>query len=160
MASPATTIQPLKSEVQYHKSIVLSITRRGSKMFIDERDLIGQTIKNTYTIDKIIGRGNMGVVYLAHDTTPLAVPIALKVLLPKEASEADTPMHNNLLDRFRRECFLIAQLRNNHIVTVYDTGEYEGMAYLVMQYLEGGTLRDKIQRQQALSLDEALGYTK
>lgn len=128
-------------------------------MFIDEHDLIGQKLKGRYKIEKIIGRGAMGIVYLAQDKE-LSDPLAIKVLLPKEATDIDTRIYDEVSARFQRECALIVTLRHKHIVPVYDTGEHDGMAYFVMKYFAGGTLRRKVLRQGTLSLDETLSYIK
>jgi serine/threonine protein kinase len=128
-------------------------------MFINEHDLIGQKLKGRYKIEKIIGRGAMGIVYLAQDKE-LPDPLAIKVLLPKEATDIDTRIYDELSARFQRESALIVTLRHKHIVPVYDTGEHDGMAYFVMKYFAGGTLRRKVLRQGTLSLDETLSYIK
>ncbi len=132
-------------------------------MFIDEHELIGQTLKGRYRLESIIGRGAMGVVYLAHDKN-LPDPLAIKVLLPKDATDFDTRIYDELSARFQRESALIIKLRHKHIVPVYDTGEHHGMAFFVMQYFAGGTLRDKLKaklrQQKAFSPGETLDYIK
>ena len=128
-------------------------------MFMYEHELIGQTLKGRYRLGRIIGRGSMGVVYLAHDKN-LPDPLAIKVLLPKDATEFDTRIYNELSARFQRESALIIKLRHKHIVPVYATGEHHGMAFFVMQYFAGGTLRTKQQQQGTFSPDETLDYIK
>ncbi len=128
-------------------------------MFFYEQDLIGQTLAGRYKIEEIIGRGAMGVVYLAR-YNDLRDPLAIKVLLPKDATDIDTRIYDQLSARFQRECALIVKLRHRHIVPVYDTGKHNGMAYFVMKYYAGGTLRNKLGEQGALDLDETLSYIK
>lgn len=128
-------------------------------MFMYEHELIGQTLKGRYRLGRIIGRGSMGVVYLAHEKN-LPDPLAIKVLLPKDATEFDTRIYDELAARFQRESALIIKLRHKHIVPVYATGEHHGMAFFVMQYFAGGTLRTKLQQQKFFSPDETLDYIK
>ncbi len=128
-------------------------------MFMYEHELIGQTLKGRYRLEKIIGRGSMGVVYLAHEKN-LPDPLAIKVLLPKDATEFDTRIYDELSARFQRESALITTLRHKHIVPVYATGEHHGMAFFVMQYFAGGTLRTELRRRKTFSPSETLDYIK
>ncbi len=128
-------------------------------MFMYEHELIGQTLKGRYRLEKIIGRGSMGVVYLAHEKN-LPDPLAIKVLLPKDATEFDTRIYDELSARFQRESALITTLRHKHIVPVYATGEHHGMAFFVMQYFAGGTLRTELRRRKTFSPGETLDYIK
>ncbi len=128
-------------------------------MFMYEHELIGQTLKGRYRLEKIIGRGSMGVVYLAHEKN-WPDPLAIKVLLPKDATEFDTRIYDELSARFQRESALIITLRHKHIVPVYATGEHHGMAFFVMQYFAGGTLRTELRRKKTFSPSETLDYIK
>jgi len=128
-------------------------------MFMYEHELIGQTLKGRYRLERIIGRGSMGVVYLAHEKN-LPDPLAIKVLLPKDATDFDTHIYDELSARFQRESALIIKLRHKHIVPVYATGEHHGMAFFVMQYFAGGTLRTKLRQQETFSPGETLDYIK
>jgi tRNA A-37 threonylcarbamoyl transferase component Bud32 len=99
--------------------------------------LIGRTF-GKYEIQRELGRGGMAAVYLAYQGD-LDRHVALKVL-PREF------MHErNYLERFRREVRTIANLRHPHILTVHDFGEEDGWTYLVMNYVEGDTLADRIE---------------
>jgi Tol biopolymer transport system component/predicted Ser/Thr protein kinase len=95
-----------------------------------------------------LGEGGMGEVYKARDTR-LDRTVAIKVL-PK-ALGADP----HFTSRFDREARVISQLTHPHICTLYDVGEQEGTAYLVMEYLEGQTLADRLTK-GPLTLDHAL----
>ncbi len=84
----------------------------------------------------LLGQGGMGAVYLARQTR-LDRPVALK-LLSKQASSAD----ESFARRFQREGRILAKLRHPHIVALHDIGEAQGWQYLVMEYIEGATLRE------------------
>ena len=101
-----------------------------------------------YEIVALIGAGGMGEVYKANDTRPDRM-VAIKIL--PEALAANPQFR----DRFDREARAISQLDHPHICAVYDVGEQHGTSYLVMQYLDGETLQDRLGK-GALPLDQAL----
>jgi hypothetical protein len=101
-----------------------------------------------YRIIRELGRGAMAVVYLAEDGS-LMREVAIKSLLPQYA--ADTAFH----ERFLREGRILARVRHQSIVPIYDFGSEDDVPYLVMEYLSGGTLEDRI-RGGHLGLDESL----
>ena len=101
-----------------------------------------------YEIHSALGAGGMGEVYKARDTR-LDRTVAIKIL--PESLAADPQFR----DRFDREARTISQLDHPHICALYDVGEHNGTAYLVMQYLEGETLADRL-KTGALALDQAL----
>jgi serine/threonine-protein kinase len=91
----------------------------------------------TYEILEQIGSGGMGVVYKARQAA-LNRLVALKMMRAIDASNPE------LLQRFRAEAQFVASLRHPHIVQVYDCGEHEGLPYLTMELVEGGTLADRL----------------
>ena len=103
-----------------------------------------------YEILSAIGAGGMGEVYKARDTR-LDRIVAIKVLPAHLADRAD------LRERFDREAKTIASLNHPHICTLYDTGHQDGIDFLVMEYLEGETLAQRLQK-GALPIQQVLQY--
>jgi len=109
-------------------------------------------LADRYTIEREIGRGGMATVYLARDVKHDR-PVALKVLRPELAAVLGA-------ERFLREIRLTAQLQHPHILTLIDSGEADGFLYYVMPYVEGESLRQRLEREGQLPLDEALSTTR
>ncbi len=107
----------------------------------------GQTIGG-YQIAERIGQGGMAEVYRAYQPQ-LERWVAVKILRPTEASDEE------FLARFRREARAIAALRHPNILTVYDYGEEGGIAYIVMEYVAGGTLKARLSSRRLLEWPEA-----
>ena len=99
--------------------------------------LVPGTRLGPYQILTAIGAGGMGEVYKARDTR-LDRTVAVKILSPEIASSADARQ------RFEREAKTISQLSHPHICALYDVGQHDGTEYLVMEYLEGETLADRL----------------
>ena len=109
--------------------------------------MIGRTIAH-YRILELLGRGGMGEVYLAQDTT-LPRKVALK-LLPQE-TQGDRTSRSRLL----REAKAAATITHPFICAIHELGEFEGTDYIAMEYVEGRTLQERLSR-EALSAQEAL----
>jgi serine/threonine-protein kinase len=123
-------------------------------MMESRNNLIGKTL-GSCTLIQLIGQGGMGAVYLAQQSRPVR-QVAVKVLLPVAPTNSD--LYREFLARFQREANVIAQLEHINIMPVYEYGEQDGLAYLVMPYLTEGTLRDILAQRGAISADEAASY--
>src|SRR5437764_6831138 len=116
--------------------------------------LIGKAL-GTCTLQEVIGQGGMGAVFLAQQARPRR-QVAVKVLLP--AASLTAHQRAAFLERFRRETDAAASLEHPNIVPVHEYGEQDGLAYLVMPYISGGTLRDLMEREGALALPKVVSY--
>ena len=102
-----------------------------------------------YRIDRELGRGGMATVYLAHDLE-LDRPVALKLLAEHLAADA------SFRERFLREARVAAKLVHPNIVQVFDAGEDEGRPFIVMEYVEGETLGEVLERRGKLPAHEVV----
>jgi tRNA A-37 threonylcarbamoyl transferase component Bud32 len=112
---------------------------------------VGTLLNGRYRLDAQIGTGGMSTVYRAFDTV-LERQVAIKLMHREIASDSDQ------LERFRREARAVAQLNHPHIVTVIDAGEDDNTPYIVFEYVEGETLKDRIRRHGRLPVSEAIAY--
>src|SRR2546422_569747 len=101
-----------------------------------------------YRVERELAHGRMATVFLAHDLKHQR-RVAIKVLHPELAAAVGTT-------RFLREIGFAAQLRHPHIVPLNDSGEQGGLPYFVMPYVEGESLRDRLEREPQLPVSEAL----
>jgi serine/threonine-protein kinase len=113
--------------------------------------LLGTLLNGRYRLEARIGTGGMSSVYRALDET-LERPVAIKLMNREIASDSDQ------LERFRREARAVAQLSHPHLVGVIDYGEDQGRPYIVLEYVEGETLKERIRRNGELDVSEAIAY--
>jgi predicted Ser/Thr protein kinase len=113
--------------------------------------LLGTLLNGRYRLEARIGTGGMSSVYRALDET-LERPVAIKLMNREIATDSDQ------LERFRREARAVAQLSHPHIVGVIDYGEDQGRPYIVLEYVEGETLKERIRRNGELDIAEAVAY--
>jgi tRNA A-37 threonylcarbamoyl transferase component Bud32 len=113
--------------------------------------LVGMQLNGRYRLDAQIGSGGMSTVFRAFDAT-LERQVAVKLMHREIASDSDQ------LERFRREARAVAQLSHPHVVGVIDAGEDDGRPYIVFEYVEGETLKDRIRRCGRLPVDESVAY--
>ncbi|MEX2140367.1 MAG: serine/threonine-protein kinase [Pirellulales bacterium] len=102
-----------------------------------------------YDVQAVLGRGGIGVVYRATDRT-LARDVAIKVL------RADLADNDSLRERFLREARAAAALRHDNVVAIYGVGQHAEQPYLVMEYVPGGSLADRLLRKGKLSWPEVV----
>ncbi|GAC1311583.1 MAG: hypothetical protein NVSMB27_48220 [Ktedonobacteraceae bacterium] len=121
-------------------------------MVIESNQLLGHSL-GTCTLQSLLGRGGMGAVYLAQQSRPRRA-VAVKVLMPGLLLE--TRIRAEFLARFRREADAIAALDHINIMPIYEYGEQEELAYLVMPNVTGGTLREVLEKRARLPLSEII----
>ncbi|MEW6243007.1 MAG: Stk1 family PASTA domain-containing Ser/Thr kinase [Bacillota bacterium] len=111
--------------------------------------MIGKKLGNRYEILQKIGGGGMALVYKAHDDF-LNRPVAVKVLRDQYAGDED------FVERFRREAQAAASLCHPNIVNIYDVGKQDDIHYIVMEYVEGQTLKDLVRTRGAIDVLQAV----
>ena len=112
-------------------------------------DRLKAALADRYALERKLGEGGMATVYLADDLKH-GRKVALKVLKPELAAVLGA-------ERFLAEIKTTANLQHPNILPLFDSGEADGFLYYVMPYIEGETLRDRIDRERQLPVDEALG---
>ena len=111
-----------------------------------------ESLSQSYSIDRELGRGGMATVFLAQDAKHDRV-VAIKVLHPDLAASLGP-------DRFLREIKLAARLNHPHILPLFDSGEANGLLYYVMPYVEGESLRERLDRDRQLPIQEAVKHAQ
>ena len=114
-------------------------------------DRITSAFATRYPIERELGRGGMATVYLARDPTHGRL-VAVKVFRPELAASGGR-------ERFLREVQVAARLTHPHILPLHDSGEVEGLPYYIMPYIDGESLRDRLQREHRLELDQARAFS-
>ena len=117
----------------------------------DTIERLKTALSDRYTIERELGAGGMATVYLAHDLKHDR-PVAVKVLRPELAAVLGA-------ERFVQEIKTTANLQHPHILPLFDSGEAEGFLYYVMPFIDGETLRDKLNRETQLGIEEAVRIT-
>src|SRR3954462_4400509 len=109
---------------------------------------IGSALADRYRVERELGQGGMATVYLAEDLRHRR-KVALKVLKPELAAVLGA-------ERFVQEITTTAALQHPHILPLFDSGSADGFLYYVMPYVEGETLRAKLNRETQLGIEEAV----
>src|SRR5437016_179932 len=136
-----------KREADFLESPALEIAAK--EMARDRtRSLLGQRL-GSYQVACLLGKGGTGEVYQAHDTK-LQRDVAIKVLPKPFVDDPDR------LGRFRREALMLASLNHPNIATIRGLEQSDGVHYLVMELVAGGTLAERIERAGPLAGNEAL----
>ncbi len=115
---------------------------------MDLREPLQRALGSRYVLERELGQGGMATVYLAHDVRHDR-PVALKLLHPDLARSLGA-------ERFLREIRTAARLQHPHILSVHDSGETDGLLWFAMPYIEGESLRRRLERERQLPLDDAL----
>src|SRR5215216_1227555 len=113
--------------------------------------LLGTLLSARYRLESKLGSGGMSTVYLARDET-LQRWVAVKIMHREISDQPDQ------LERFRREARAVAQLSHPNVVAVIDAGEDGGYPYIVFEYVDGETLKQRIERVGPLPIDESAAY--
>src|SRR5919197_2386992 len=114
----------------------------------DLLDTLRRALADRYAVERELGRGGMTTVFLAEDLKHHRA-VAIKVLHQELSAALGS-------DRFLREIEIVARLQHPHILPLYDSGSAEGLLYYVMPYVEGESLRDRLNREKQLPLDDAV----
>ena len=109
---------------------------------------LNAALEGRYAVERELGEGGMATVYLADDLRHER-KVALKVLKPELAAVVGA-------ERFLAEIKVTANLQHPHILPLFDSGEVDSFLFYVMPYVEGETLRDRIDREKQLPVDEAV----
>jgi serine/threonine protein kinase len=113
---------------------------------------LATALADRYVLERELGRGGMAFVYLARDLKHGRL-VALKTLRPELVTTLGP-------ERFLREVRIAARLQHPHILQLHDSGEANGLLYYVMPYVEGESLRDRLEREGQLPIEDALQITK
>jgi len=127
-------------------------TKAAGNIPDDFEQRLTAALARRYRVQRELGHGGMAIVYLAHDIRHER-DVALKVLKPQLAASLGA-------DRFLREIKIAAKLNHPNILALFDSGEADGFLFYVMPFVAGESLRDKLNRQRQLPLDEALRIAK
>ncbi|MBA3497158.1 MAG: protein kinase, partial [Gemmatimonadales bacterium] len=115
-------------------------------------DRLKSALGDRYELDRQVGQGGMATVFLARDLKHER-QVAIKVLRPELSASLGA-------DRFLREIRVAANLQHPNVLGLYDSGESDGLLYYVMPFIEGESLRDRLDREQQLPIHDALQITR
>ncbi|MBA3855688.1 MAG: hypothetical protein C0507_02145 [Cyanobacteria bacterium PR.3.49] len=133
---------------EFEDSVDVCPTDSTKLQTVSKDPLVGTTLDDRYLIEGVIGRGGMGVVYRARQQN-MDKDMAIKMLYSHKVSEPEA------IKRFHREAKTVTAVRHHHIINLYDFGMYQNQPYLVMDYLEGKSLKDILKDEGALSFERA-----
>src|SRR5206468_2568950 len=137
---------------RYLAAWVVSFVRRAWPHMADLLERVRASLAGRYTIERELGRGGMATVYLARDLKHDRL-VALKVLRPELAASLGA-------DRFLREIQVTAHLTHPNILPLLDSGRADEFLYYVTPYVEGESLRSRLNREKQLPVDEALRLSR
>ncbi len=123
----------------------------GAPLVSEQFDRLKAALADRYAIQEELGAGGMATVYLAEDLKHKR-KVAVKVLRPELAAVLGA-------ERFVQEIETTANLQHPHILPLFDSGEADSFLYYVMPFIDGETVRDKLNRETQFGIDEAVGIT-
>jgi serine/threonine protein kinase len=136
----------------YYGTFAWSSFSNWSEMTDDAVPRLTAALAGHYRIESILGQGGMATVYLAHDLRHNR-QVALKVLKPELAAVLGA-------ERFLKEIQVTANLQHPHILPLYDSGSADGLLFYVMPLVQNKSLRDRLDREKLLPVDEAIRITR
>jgi TolB-like protein/tRNA A-37 threonylcarbamoyl transferase component Bud32/Tfp pilus assembly protein PilF len=119
---------------------------------MEYQERLSKALADRYQIQREVGSGGMATVYLAEDLKHRR-PVAIKVLRPELSAALGT-------ERFLREIEVVARLNHPNILGLHDSGDADGLLYFVMPFVEGESLRARLERESCLPLEEAVRITR
>ena len=122
------------------------------RLVSDTAERLADALQGRYTVERELGQGGMAIVFLAHDLRHDR-DVALKILRPELASDIGP-------DRFLREIKLAARLTHPHILALYDSGEAGDFLFYVMPFVDGESLRDRLDRERQLPVEDVVEITR
>src|SRR2546422_1446610 len=131
---------------------MMELSYAPSPRLIEPLARVQAALAGRYAIERELGRGGMATVYLAQDRKHHR-KVAIKILKPELAAALGP-------ERFLREIEIAAGLTHPHILPLHDSGEAGGLLYYVMPFVEGQTLRGRLEREKQLPLEDALAITR
>lgn len=142
-------LERLLGETERGDSLIdRAATERFALLLDDGPDQLPEVLEDRFVVEREIGRGGMATVFLAHDRKHDR-PVAIKVLRRELAASVGP-------ERFLREIRTAARLQHPHVVSLHDSGEAGGFLYYIMPYMQGESLRQRLDRERQLSRNEAL----
>ena len=133
------------------KTVFYNCRQRGQNAVQDLLDRLRTALADRYAIERELGAGGMATVYLAEDLKHHR-KVAVKVLRPELAAVLGA-------ERFLQEITTTANLQHPHILPLFDSGQADSFLYYVMPYIDGETVRDKLNREKQLGIEEAVKIT-
>jgi TolB-like protein/tRNA A-37 threonylcarbamoyl transferase component Bud32 len=129
--------------------MLVALTSEGS--VAEPFDTLRDSLAERYALERELGRGGMATVFLAEDLKHRR-KVAIKVLHPELAAAIG-------IERFLREIEIAARMQHPHILPLYDSGEAAGYVYYVMPFVEGESLRDRLNREKQLTQEDVIKIT-
>jgi len=115
-------------------------------------DILGTTL-GKYRVERVLGRGSMGTVYYGTDAETQAA-VAIKTMARENTDDQE------MLQRFKREARVASQINHPNVAHVFESGQFEGMPYLVMEYVDGQSLAEVIKRKTQLAAELATEFVR